>query len=134
MRRVRILRDDLGAELVEFALMSVAFFTIVFGTLEFSRLIWQYNIVANAAKEGARWASARGATSDSPATSDSVSTYVQTRVYGMTVTVTTTWNPTTKKAGSVVTVAVSGSFVPIVPILPQNTITLSSTAQMMISR
>jgi len=48
--------------------------------------------------------------------------------------VTTTWAPTDKSAGSLVTVHVQGSFQTIVPLLPQNAITLQSTAQMRISR
>ena len=133
-RMLRALREERGAELIEFALVSMAFFVIVFGTVEFSRMIWQHNIVANAAKEGARWAAVRGATSDTPATVDSVRTYVQSRSYGMTVTVTTTWNPATMAVGSIVTVDVQGSFQPIIPILPQNLIALRSTSQMVISR
>jgi Flp pilus assembly protein TadG len=135
MRLLRALRDETGAELLEFAMMGIAFFVIVFGTMDFSRMIWLDNVVASATKDGARWAAARGATADTPATSDSVNTYVQSRLYGMSgVTVTTTWNPTDKSAGSIVTVHVQGSFQSLVGILPQNAITLQSTAQMRISR
>jgi Flp pilus assembly protein TadG len=133
MRR-RFLRDVLGAELVEFALMSAGFFVIVFGTVEFGRMIWQDNVIASAAKDGARWAAVRGASSDSPATVDSVRNYVQNRAPGLTVTVNTFWDPGDKSAGSIVTVRVEGSFQTVVPILPQGLITLRSTAQMVIAR
>jgi Flp pilus assembly protein TadG len=134
MRPRRFLREAFGAELVEFALMSAGFFIIVFGTVEFGRMIWQDNVVASAAKDGARWAAVRGASSDSPATVDSVRTYVQSRAPGLTVTVNTFWDPGDMQAGSVVTVRVEGSFQSIVPILPQGLITLRSTAQMVIAR
>lgn len=134
MRPRRFLHEALGAELVEFALMSMAFFVVVFGTLEFGRMIWQDNVVASAAKDGARWASVRGAASGTPATVDSVRTYVQSRTVGLPVTVNTFWDPGDMLPGSVVTVRVTGSFQSIIPILPQDLITLSSTAQMLIAR
>ena len=134
MRKSRILKDDRGAELVEFALLAVAFFMFLFGTLEFGRMLWQDNVVANGARDGARWAAVRGASSTTPATGASVTSYVLTRTYGMDVTVTTTWTPATKVAGSVVEVVVERTFTPIVNILPQNVVTLRSTAQMVIAR
>jgi len=126
-------RDDRGAELVEFALVSIVFLVIVFGTLDFGRMVSEYNIVANAAKDGSRYASVRGAATSSPATASDVSSYVQGRAMGMSVTVTTTWNPH-NKSGSTVAVQVQGTFSPIIGILPQSTITLSSTSQMLIIR
>jgi len=114
--------------------MSVLFFTIVIGTVEFSRMVWQDNTVASAAKDGARWAAVHGATADTTATATSVQDFVRSRAYGLPVTVTTTWNPEDQRAGSIVTVTVQGSFRPIVPLLPQSTVTLHSSAQMVISR
>jgi Flp pilus assembly protein TadG len=126
-------RDDRGAELVEFALVSIVFIVIVFGTLEFGLMVSDYNIVANAAKDGSRYASVRGAATSSPATADDIANYVQTRAMGMTVTVTTTWNPN-NNSGSTVAVHVQGTFSSVIGILPQSTVTLSSTSQMLIIR
>ena len=114
--------------------MSAAFFIVVFSIMEFSRMIWQHNVVASAAKDGARWAAVRGSSSGAPATEDDVQTYVQGRAYGLPVTVTTLWSPGDKSAGSIVTVRVQRSFQPVVPILPQGLITLRSSAQMLIAR
>ncbi len=50
LRRVR----DEGQDLVEFALIAPLLFLLLFGILEFGVVIWRYNTVANAAREGAR--------------------------------------------------------------------------------
>lgn len=68
MRRLR--RDD-GQDLVEFALIAPLFFLLLFGILEFGLVIWHYNTVSIAAREGARAAIMFGteghvATSDVP--------------------------------------------------------------------
>src|SRR5438552_663662 len=77
-----------GSELVEFALSSVLFFITTFGVFELGLAIWHYNVVASAAKEGARWAAVRGSTTATPATEATVAAYVNTRVYGLAVTAT----------------------------------------------
>jgi hypothetical protein len=45
-----------GATLVEFAIGALVFFTATFGVLEFSRLLWTHNALADAARRGARYA------------------------------------------------------------------------------
>ena len=45
-----------GQALVEFALISVIFFLLLFGIIEGARAIYAYNTVANAARVGARTA------------------------------------------------------------------------------
>ena len=46
-----------GAAAVEFALTAIPFFLIVFGLLEFGRLILIQHLLTNASREGARFAS-----------------------------------------------------------------------------
>src|SRR5947208_1357474 len=48
------LRGERGQNLVEFALVATTFFLIAFGALDFGRAIYQYNLIANSAREGAR--------------------------------------------------------------------------------
>ena len=131
----RSLRDQRGATLVEFALASTLFFTITFGTIEFGRMILDYNIVSNAAREGVRWAAVRGSGSGRTATADQVKAYVVSKSVGLlsTTNVVVTW-PTDKAVGSVVQVQVSYSFTPIVTLLPQTAINLSSTTKAYILR
>lgn len=45
-----------GATLVEFAIAAPIFFLAVFGIIEFSRLLWTHNALADAARQGARYA------------------------------------------------------------------------------
>lgn len=47
-------RVSSGQALVEFALASLVFLMIVFGTLDFGRAIYQYSQLHNAVREGAR--------------------------------------------------------------------------------
>lgn len=53
-------RDERGTSAVEFALVAPAFLLLIFGVLDFGFGIWTYNNVAEAAREGARYAIVRG--------------------------------------------------------------------------
>ena len=69
----------IGQSLVEFALIGPLFFLLVFGILEGGRLIWTNHTLSNAAKEGARFTTVRGAGStqpDAPATDGSIENYI----------------------------------------------------------
>ncbi|MBN2841367.1 MAG: pilus assembly protein [Coriobacteriia bacterium] len=48
-------RDD-GAAAVEFALVAMLFFTLLFGAIQFGYTFFEYVSVAHAAREGVRWA------------------------------------------------------------------------------
>ena len=50
-------RRDRGQALVEVALVAPLFFLMFFGIVDLSRVIWANDVVANAAREGARYAS-----------------------------------------------------------------------------
>ena len=50
----RDIRDERGVAAVEFALISVVLFLIVFGIIEFGKTYSQYEVFVNAAREGAR--------------------------------------------------------------------------------
>src|SRR5262245_66611118 len=49
-------RNERGATLLEFAIGALVFFMALFGILEFSRLLWTHNALADAARRGARHA------------------------------------------------------------------------------
>lgn len=44
-----------GQAIVEFSIVSVAFFLMVFGTIDFGRAIYMYSQLNNAVREGARY-------------------------------------------------------------------------------
>lgn len=126
-------RGERGSELVELAFVSLLFFALVFGIMEFGRAIWIYDTVAHLAREGARYAIVRGAESGRATSAGEVETYVQGRAAGMTnLVVTTTWEPD-NEPGSVVQVRVEQTFLPIVPLLPLPSMTLTSTSRMVIT-
>src|SRR6186997_2613486 len=50
-------RRDRGQALVEVALVAPLFFLMFFGIIDLARVIWANDVVANAAREGARFAS-----------------------------------------------------------------------------
>jgi Flp pilus assembly protein TadG len=127
-------QSDRGESLVEFALASTVFFMTIFGILGLGLGVWQYNLVADLAQEGARWAAVRGSAAGTPATVDTVSSYVTSRAVGMTVTVATSWPDGANSAGKKVQVTVTKTFNPITRLIPQNVLTLQSTAQMVIAR
>ncbi len=124
-----------GQSLVEFALASVLFFTVLFGIVEFGLAVWQYNTVSNLAQEGARWASVRGSSSSMPATAAQLQTFVASRSPGFSVTVTATpADPSAALPGATISVQVASSFSPMTALVPSATLSLASTAKMIVSR
>jgi Flp pilus assembly protein TadG len=49
-------QNERGAALVEFSICATLFLTVVFGVLEFGRLLWTHNALTDAARRGARYA------------------------------------------------------------------------------
>ena len=60
----RDIRDERGVAAVEFALISVVLFLIVFGIIEFGKTYSQYEVFINAAREGARKGAIRASQAD----------------------------------------------------------------------
>ena len=52
----RLIRDRSGISSVEFALVAVVFFILVFGVIDFSRAMWEWNAAAKATHWGVRYA------------------------------------------------------------------------------
>ena len=61
MRSTRRTRSRRGAMLIEFALAIIILVLTVFSMVEVMLMIYTYNVMADAAKEGVRYASVRGA-------------------------------------------------------------------------
>jgi Flp pilus assembly protein TadG len=87
--------------MVEFAMATTFTLGLVFGILEFGRALYDYHLVASAARLGARYAIVHGATCNvagCPTTASAVQTYVQGLTPGVDstqVTVTAlTWAST----------------------------------------
>jgi Flp pilus assembly protein TadG len=132
-------RDDRGSELLEFAAASVVFFAVLFGTIEFGLGVWQYNMTADLAQEGARWAAVHGKASASPATAAQLQAYVQGRSPGFSVvatavTASATADPKDGRPGEVISVQVNSTFSPVTNLIPSTTLNLTSTAKMTVFR
>ena len=130
----RFRRDDRGQTLLEFAFTAIIFLLTVLGTIDFGRAIWQFNMVSDLAQEGARYAVVHG-TNGSPASIDAatVKTYLDTRSLSFPITVTLT--PTTVGSqGTNITVQVQSTFVAATGLLPNSSLTLTSTATMVVQR
>ena len=49
-------RRQRGQTLVEFALVALLFFVVLFGLIEFARALWTWNTIVQATRAGARFA------------------------------------------------------------------------------
>jgi hypothetical protein len=54
--------SEQGSTLLEFALVLTVLLTVLFGIMEFSRAMYAYHFLSNAAREATRYASVRGST------------------------------------------------------------------------
>jgi Flp pilus assembly protein TadG len=81
-----------GQSMVEFALVAPMFFLIIFATIELGRLMWIDHSLANATREGARYAMVHGSKSSVPGTAADVQFKVEDGAPGVNsaLTVTTT--------------------------------------------
>jgi Flp pilus assembly protein TadG len=127
------LRDERGVSLVEFALVATIFFTLVFGILDLGRAAYQYNIVANSAREGARLAIIQSNTN----------AQVQSRVIASSANfitagdITITRSTCTSIPCGTTTVSVRHVFTPITPLIRGivgNSLALSASSTMVVER
>ncbi|HUI41298.1 MAG TPA: TadE/TadG family type IV pilus assembly protein [Terriglobia bacterium] len=149
-RSFRRRQGEAGAELLEFALVMLTLFTLVFGVMGFGQALYAYHFVAHAAREGARYAIVRGSACNTfatacPASSTDVQNYVKgIAPAGIDTTpanfiVTTTWPGSGDCAGSnnpgcPVNVQLQYKFQFAVPLLSSSKLTMTSASQMVISQ
>ncbi len=101
-------RNRRGAAVVEFAVVAPVFFLLVFGIIEYGRMVMVQQLITNASREGARRAVLDGATTAEVNTV--VSGYLTSGgINGATVTVTPN-PPADAGYGAPVTVAVGIPF------------------------
>ncbi len=141
-RKFGVAGSDKGSTLLEFALVSIILMTILLGVMEFSRALYSYHFVSNAACEATRYAIVRGADCNSwasacPATAADIQNYVRSitpqGINPSAITVTTTWVPD-NKPGSLVKVNVQYKFSFDLPLLPAGAINMVGDSEMVISQ
>lgn len=136
MIQARCTKRRRGASLLEGALSMTVFLTILFGIMEFGRMVWIYNLVSHGAREATRYAIVRGSSSGRQASVSDIQAIVTARSPGLEtsrITTTVTFSPD-QAAGSSAKVAVTYQFNPVVPFFPGTPLQLSSTSQMVIQR
>jgi Flp pilus assembly protein TadG len=150
-------RSQRGSAIVESTLCLMGFLFLTFGLMEFSMAVYAYNYVTFAAAEGARYAATHGSSvtaPNAPATLSDIQRVV--RAQGVALLrnrITVRGNPLlvpegeppadsvwaqengvyNNDPGSTVTVRVSYEVVPLVRLVLRQPLTVSSTAQMVIS-
>ena len=149
MRRLRRLRDEEGATLVEFALCSVVLFMSLFGIIGLCGALYSYNFVSDAAQRATRYAIVRGSAcnptgfTNCPVTSAEIQNYVQNLGYPGIIpgnlTAAASWsgsNSPSNAPGNTVTVTVTYSYPLNIPFWPSSgsLLSLHSTSHMTISQ
>jgi Flp pilus assembly protein TadG len=116
--RIRFRDDESGAAMVEFAVVAALFFIpLVFGIIEFGRVVWAKNMVTAAAREGTRYAVVHGADNTGlTADSAAVANYVINRTKLSPIGVSTVWKQGTKAPRDTVVVTVKYTYTPIVKV------------------
>jgi Flp pilus assembly protein TadG len=141
MRPMNRWREDRGSSLIEFALISFMFIIVLAGVVEMGRMVLVYNTIANAAREGTRYAIVHGADQTAspsgpgnPCTCPNVKTVVTNfasagLVNTSALTITVSY-PNGNTAGSPVSVTVAYTYDPFVNFFSSilNT-TLGSTSE-----
>jgi Flp pilus assembly protein TadG len=149
--------SERGTTLLEFALVAIVLFMLIFGIIDFSRALSAYHFVANAAREGTRYASVRGADCTAPmanCTAPQIQSYLQTNLrteaagtgmdpsqltvptplYAGSNTCPAVGNNPLNNPGCIVLVTVTYKFSFIFALLPVSPVNMSSTASTVITQ
>lgn len=134
-----MIRGQTGQSAVEFTLIFLLFFMLFFGIIEGGRLIFDYGIVSQAAREGVRYASVRGSTCKLPGGSSCTASEAEIKNYvvGKAIRLLTTANiavnwPGPPAPGKIVSIQTTYPFKPLLWFIPS--VTLRSKSQMVIIR
>jgi Flp pilus assembly protein TadG len=145
---LRRLRGEDGNNLIEYALTFMFFISMLLGIVDFSRALYSYHFLSDAAREATRWAAVRGATctNDGSCTAAASPADIIAYVTNITppglnptnLTTTPSWPGTgncpgaTNNPGCPVDVTVSYQFNFVVPFIRTTPLTLSSSSEMII--
>jgi Flp pilus assembly protein TadG len=122
-----------GAAVVEFAIVAPVFFLLVFGMIEYGRMVMVQQILTNASREGARYAVILDS-NDTTAVQDKVTDYLESASIGGSPTVTVDWPASGSGSNQPVTVSVSIPFGQVSwlpsPMFVSSTLPLTATSVM----
>lgn len=134
----RVVSEERGAEVVEFALASLLFFGLIFGLLQAGFTVYGYNRLSVVAQEGARYAAVRGTRSQGAFASGGTKTAITTYLQGLEPSITQVVfnpdvNPNTLAPGTTIQITVRRPL-PGYLIVGNWTGTMSATASMLMMR
>ena len=138
-RRRRGIHRERGQALVEFSLIFIAFFLLVMGAVDVGRAVWNYNTLAQATREGTRYAIVHGANSSDPSgpgNDDAIVDIVETAGSGLAdsaLSVSATWPDGGNNPGEHVTVSSEYTYTPIFNFLGAISFDMSSSSTMEIT-
>ena len=161
-RSLSFRRGEQGQTILEMALCTVSVLMVLFAAMELCLAMYTYHFVSAAAREGARYAMVRGSLctptgAGCPATPTTIQNYVRALGFPginptlMTVTSTCGTNPTPPTTptlaacaatggtpnyvpGNLVQVVVSYQYPFVVPFIRNTTVTMTSTAQVVVAQ
>lgn len=131
--RLRVVREERGSALVEFAMVCFLLMMVMIGVVEMARFLLIYNTIANAARAGARYAAVHG--SDNSASTTTIQGVVNgylaaggVDTSGATVYVVYPDTGSCNTPGCRVTIGISYPFNPLTSYFPLS-VSLGSTSQ-----
>lgn len=136
MRRRGRAQAQKGQALVEFGIVSLTLMLLLVNIVDLMRGFWYFNTLGYAVREGTRYASVHGSSSDSPVSSSDPTPVVQvvrdqsTGLDAGLMSVTVTWLDGTNAPGSRVQVEATYNFQPI--LMGWLSLDLSSRSQIVI--
>ena len=125
-----------GSTMLEGALVMTTFVILLVGVMDFGRLGYTYNSVTYAAHQAARFAATNGSASGHAASAATIQANAKGNMVGLNasdLTVAVSWNPN-NNPGSQVQVVVSYGFQPLVVPISSTSLTLKSTAVVIITQ
>ncbi|HEX6045118.1 MAG TPA: TadE/TadG family type IV pilus assembly protein [Pyrinomonadaceae bacterium] len=97
MKNFEMRRGERGTSVAEFAMVALLFFTLIFGIIEFGRMLYTHNALADATRRGARYAVLHPGTAELAVKNEVV--------YGSNATFDVDGNPTSRPLISGLTTA-----------------------------
>jgi Flp pilus assembly protein TadG len=139
VKRLRVLRGQRGQALVEFAVVGIMFFVMVFGMIDLVRAVSNYNTLAQATREGTRYAIVHGSDSVDPSgPGDDLAVQDAVKKFGSglnasQLTIQATWPDGGNAPGSHVKVSSQYSYEPMFGFFGSLSIPLTSSSTMKIT-
>lgn len=131
----RLLRDHTGNSAIQFAFIAPTLILLTLGIVDMGRLGLAASSLRSAAIEAARFASVRGASSPTPATTATITQVARDQAVGVPaadMTVAVTWTPNNKSGGEVKVELRYPVKLFISSLIPLPTIQLDRSSQMLI--